>query len=599
MGAGNLEDMEDYDPLAVFEAEARSLVRKALDDLGTAIELSMDIPQNQMADIAFPCFPAARELKRSPGDIALAIVEKIGDTRIFEKVESTGPYVNFFFNNTRLTTSTLELISRKKNEYGHLPPTGEKMILEHTSANPTGPLHVGRARNPIIGDTMARIFRKRGYDLDVQFYVDDMGKQLVILTWGHENIPDMGVDDLRADLKFVRYYQEANKMMEDDPSILDQINHLITIYEEGEPDISGKVRRNCEAILDGMLTSMRRLDVHYDSFAWESKYVRDGSVKEVIEKLRASEFTGDDNGALYLDLEEFGIHGRENKLFLTRSDGTSLYTTRDIAYHIEKLASSNIAINVLGEDHKLKAEAVNLCLKIMGHGKGAKGQEDPVEVIFYAFVSLPEGKMSTRRGQVVYVDDLIEEAVSRAREEVERRRPELPDEIKCGIAEIVGIGAIRYNIIRVQAEKKMVFKWEEAMNFEGNSAPFIQYSHARASSILRSMNAPDDTNSKQGDVKLETYPKLSLLTHDSEINLIKALARFPSLIRKCADDRTPHHVASYAHELASLFNQFYRDCPVLSADGELRQARMVLVRCSKIVLQNTLDTLGIVAPEEM
>ncbi|MCK5038997.1 MAG: arginine--tRNA ligase, partial [Thermoplasmata archaeon] len=452
---------EDYDPLAGLEDEAKALVREALDELGTTIELPMDIPKNQVADIAFPCFLATKELKRPPGDVASAIVEIIGTSSTFEKVESAGPYVNFFFNNDKLVSNTLGLVSRKKDQYGSLPPIGEKIILEHTSANPTGPLHVGRTRNPIIGDTMARILRKRGYDLDAQFYVDDMGKQLVILTWGHENILGLDVDDLRADMKFVKYYQEANRLMEDDPSILDQINHLITIYEEGEPGISDKVRKNCEAILNGMLTSMRRLDVHYDSFAWESKYVRDGSVKEVIEKLRASEFTGDDEGALYLDLEKFGIHGRENKLFLTRSDGTSLYTTRDIAYHIDKHNNFDKMINVLGEDHKLKAEAVSIALnKVLGY-------EKEVEVIFYAFVSLPEGKMSTRKGQVVYIDDLIEEAVSRALAEVEKRRPELPEEIKLGIAEAVGVGAIRYNIIRVQAEKQMVFKWEEAMNFEG------------------------------------------------------------------------------------------------------------------------------------
>ena len=245
------ENLEEFDPLAELEDGAKSLVRKALDELGSSIELPMDIPQNQVADIAFPCFLAAKELKCSPAEIASMIVEKIGDTSItsiFEKVESTGPYVNFFFNNNKLVSSTLEMISKKKDLYGHLPPMGEKVILEHTSVNPTGPIHVGRARNPIIGDTMARILRKRGYDLEVQFYVDDVGKQLVILTWGHENIPDLGVNDLRADFKFVKYYQEANRLMEEDSSILGKINDLISIYEEdGEADISKKVKKNCRS----------------------------------------------------------------------------------------------------------------------------------------------------------------------------------------------------------------------------------------------------------------------------------------------------------------------------------------------------------------
>ena len=571
----------ETDPLLKFEKEAKAQIKKAMDSLGADIDLPMEVPlQHEMGDFAFPCFLASKALRKSPNEISQSIVEMSGESQLFEKVESKGPYVNFFIDKKKLVSGTMKAIAGKKDNYGSFEPIGQTVILEHTSANPTGPLHVGRARNPIIGDTMARILRKRGYDLDVQFYVDDMGKQLVILTWGHENIKDLDISEDRADHMFVKFYQKANELMEDDPSILDQINHLITIYEEGEPDISAKVRKNCEAILDGILTSMRRLDVHYDSFAWESKYVRDGSVKKVIDDLAASDFTDYDDNALYLDLEKFGIAGRENKLYLTRSDGTSLYTTRDIAYHIEKIMNFDKIINVLGEDHKLKAEAVNICInKVLNHDKN-------IEVIFYAFVSLPEGKMSTRKGQVVYIDDLIEEAVSRAREEVEKRRPELPEEIKCGIAEEVGIGAIRYNIIRVQAEKQITFRWEEAMNFEGNSAPFIQYSHARASSILRKSGGPDNFEPDH-------------LSHDSEIALIKTLARFPSTIRKCADDRAPHLLASYAYELASRFNQFYRDCPVLSADDEVKKARLALVESTKIVLQNTLNTLGIVAPEEM
>ncbi len=586
--------MAKFDPLYIFEKEAKDQMRMVLNSLGAEEDLLLPgLKLHQHSDYAFVCFATAGPLGMKPQELAEKLVAGIGDNPLFEKIENVGPYVNFYIDRKELALRTMEMVTRTKDRYGSFDMEGQppKVILEHTSANPTGPLHVGRARNPIIGDTMARILRKRGYDLDVQFYVDDMGKQLVILTWGHENITGLDVESDRADHKFVKYYQEANRLMEEDTSINEEINKLISIYEEdGDAEISKKVRKNCEDILDGMLAPMRRLDVHYDSFAWESKYVRDGSVKQVIDKLRASEFTGEDEGALFLDLshEQLNKAGRENKLFLTRSDGTSLYTTRDIGYHLEKLANSNIAINVLGEDHKLKAWAVNACLQILEKGSVdiSSCDSDPVEILFYAFVSLPEGKMSTRKGHVVYMDDLIEEAVSRALDEVEKKRPELPDEIKHGIAEIVGVGAIRYNIIRVQAEKQMTFKWEEAMNFEGNSAPFIQYSHARASSILRKTTPPENFDP-------------GLLVHDSELDLIKTLAKFPSLIFKCADDRTPHIIASYAYELASLFNQFYRDCPVLSAEEDIMGSRLNLVKCSKMVLQNALNTLGIVAPEEM
>ena len=194
--------------------------------------------------------------------------------------------------------------------------------------------------------------------------------------------------------------------------------------------------------------------------------------------------------------------------------------------------------------------------------------------------------MSTRRGRVVYLDDLIDEAVARAREEVNTRRPELASELRRGIAEAVGTGAIRYNIIRVQAEKQIVFRWEEALSFEGNSAPFVQYSHARASSILRKTAV------------MGSY-ELKLLKHSSEIQLIKALARFPGIIKESGENMECHPIANYAFELASLFNQFYRDCPVLQAEPEIMNARLALVTVSRYAMSNVLDTLGLVAPEEM
>jgi arginyl-tRNA synthetase len=289
--------------------------------------------------------------------------------------------------------------------------------------------------------------------------------------------------------------------------------------------------------------------------------------------------TAEEDGALYLDLETIGITGQENKFFLTRGDGSSLYSTRDMAYHLDKLARYDRAIDVLGEDHRLKAKVVGIGVKLLG-------QEKPIEPVFYSFVSLPEGKMSTRRGRVVYLDDLIEESVALAREEVEKRRPELSEELKRGIADAVGTGAIRYNIIRIQAEKQLVFKWEEALNFEGNSAPFIQYSHARASSILRKAT------------ELGEYD-ISLLSHPSEVSLAKILARFPSVISDCGRSMESHLLAAYAFELAAMFNQFYRDCPVLVAEEKLKNARLALVTASKIVMGNALDALGIIAPEEL
>ena len=568
------------DPLAMFRERACILVDGALANLGTATRIPLEIPPAGMGDFAFPCFTLAKELKKSPAEIAKTLAGMIPKDQLFRAVEAKGPYVNFHTEPSELGRITIEAVLDSREEYGNAEPTGQKILLEHTSANPNGPLHVGRARNPIIGDTLARILRRCGHDVTTEFYVDDMGKQQVTLTWGVENLRMKGEAPKKQDHALVWFYQEASRLMAQDQQVLAQIDSMIATYEKKDPAIAERVRKNCQKVLDGMTASLRRMDINFDSFAWESRYIFDGSVDKVIAHLRTLECTAEEEGALYLNLEEFGITGQENKFYLTRGDGSSLYSTRDMAYHLDKLQKYDRAIDVLGEDHRLKAQVVGIGVKLLG-------AEKPIEPVFYSFVSLPEGKMSTRRGTVVYLDDLIEESVARARAEVELRRPELSEDLKRGIAEAVGTGAIRYNIIRVQAEKQMVFKWEDALNFEGNSAPFIQYSHARASSILRKATA------------YKSYDA-GLLVHPSETELIKALARFPSVLATCGKDMASHPVALYAYELASLFNQFYRDCPVLvAADENLKNARLALVTATKFVLLNALDTLGIIAPEEL
>ncbi|MCK5397137.1 MAG: arginine--tRNA ligase [Thermoplasmata archaeon] len=567
-------------PLEMFKSRAIELVNNALASLDLNVELPLEIPPENMGDYAFPCFMLSKEMKKSPADIAKQLSQEIPEDLTFSRIEARGPYINFYINPEMLVQITIESIMDKREEYGMWPQTDVKINLEHTSANPNGPLHVGRARNPILGDTIARILRKCGHDVITEFYVDDMGKQQVTLTWGVENLTREGEIPEKMDHAMVWYYQEATKQMEENPDVLEQINQIVAKYEEKDEEISARVKENCKKVLSGMTTSLRRLDIHFDNFAWESKYIFNGSVDTVVEDLKNHEFTDYEDSALYLDLEKVGITGQENKLYLTRSDGSSLYTTRDIAYHLDKLANYDLAIDILGEDHKLKAKVVQLAVGLLGHEK------EKIEPLFYSFVSLPEGKMSTRKGRVVTLDDLIDESVGRAREEVEKRRPELAQELRRGIAEAVGTGAIRYNIIRVQAEKQIVFKWEEALSFEGNSAPFVQYSHARASSILRK-------TSVMGEYELK------LIKHPSEIQLVKALASFPALIKECGKNMECHPMAGYAFELASLFNQFYRDCPVLQAEEDVMNARLALVTVSRYVMSNVLDTLGLIAPEEM
>jgi len=574
-------------PAEEFEDEVAGKLKELLVkiDREFAENIKLEIPPSpDKGDLSFACFPLAKILKKPPQEISAEIARAVEKGEWIDRVEACGGYVNFFINVEKLCAETVRLIREMDEKYGSFESRKEKVIIEHTSANPNGPLHVGRARNPIIGDTLVRVYRFYGYSVKSQFYVDDLGKQVAILAWGLKNIDPSTLPPPsreKADHHLVRFYQRAYQMMEENPDVEEEINEITRLCESGDEKTIEMVREAYEKALDGIKESLKRINVEFDEFVEESRFVRDGSVYKVVEELKKSKYAGSEDGAWYIDLKEFGIQGRDTRFFFTRKDGTTLYATRDIAYHIWKLNQADIIINVLGEDHKLEAKQVEIALRILGMKRLPK-------VVFYSFVTLPEGKLSTRRGRVIYLDDLIDEAIERAYREVKKRRGnELDEERLREIAEIVGIGALRYNIVKIQPEKDIVFKWEEALNFEGDSAPFVQYAHARACSILRKESAPEKITVRN-------------LKHPSEISLAKVLSRFPNVVKISCTQNRPHLIPSYLFELASTFNQFYRDCPVLKAESEeIRKERLALVDSVRIVLRNGLSLLGIEAPEEM
>ena len=574
----------DY-PINTIKTEIITLLEQTLSKLNYKIKINLEMPPEDMGDFAFPCFSLAPIAKKSPNEISKDICKKIPKSDWIDKIESKGGYVNFFLNNKMLIENTLKSIFKNREKYGYLSSKKERVLVEHTSANPNGPLHVGRARNPIIGDTIVRIYKAAGYSVESQFYLDDMGKQVAILAWGVKNIEPKDIpksDYDKPDHKTVGFYQVVSKRMEEDEKIYEQIGEIVKKLEEGDKKTIDMIHEAYRPVLDGIIQSLKRINIDIDRYIPESNFVRDKSVEFVVEKLKKSDICGIEQGAYFLDLKRYGIKGRNTKFVFLRNDGTTLYATRDIAYHLWKAKNADILINILGEDHKLESKQVEIALDLVG----AKNVPKP---IFYAFVSLPGGKMSTRRGRVVFIDDLVDECVQRALEEVKKRRGhELSDKKMIEISEIVGIGALRYNIIKVQPEKEIVFKWDEALNFEGNAAPFIQYSHARACSIFEKKN--DDI----------TDVDSSVLKHNSEIELIKKLAFLPNVIEDACKGNKPHILTTFVFEVASKFNQFYRDCPVIHEENKkLRIARLELVDATRITIKNCLDLLGIVAPAEM
>jgi len=572
-----------HDPWREVLAEAHRQILAAEAALGLpTTPPKFDEPPEGMGDLAVPAFAYAKAARRAPPDIAKDLATAMPASPWFPTVAASGGYVNLTIDSARLADLTLATIRERSQQYGFLPPNGRRVLLEHTSVNPTGPLHVGRARNSLIGDTLARILRMAGYHVTTEFLVNDIGRQMVLLAWGVTHIPDPELpppERERDDYRLTRNYQAANARAERDPEVNREVERMMHRLENGDEALTQEVHGIAKRILAGIEETLARLDIRFDSFFWESSLILGGKVEPVKERLLALPEVGEEGGSHFIDLAPYGVQGRNTKWFFVRRDGTSLYPTRDIAYHLDKFARGDEAIVVLGENHRLENAQLRIALRLLDAGKD-------VEPVFYSYVSLPEGGMSMRKGRVVFVDDLIDEAVARAFAEVSTRRGDLPEDRRRAIAEFVGTGALRYNVGRVQAEKPITFRWEDALNFEGDSAPFLQYAHARACGIL----------AKAGGARPSERASVS---HPSEAQLVKLLARLPSTVAACAAGRRVHPLAAYAYGLAVQFQRFYEECPVLQAEEPLRSSRLALVQGTRIALGNALRGLGLEAPEEM
>jgi len=524
------------------------------------------------ADIASTiAFALAKQKKQAPLKIAQDLAGELSRNPALAgvKIEAKGPYLNFIFGSAYVSEAVREAV---QPGYGNLPKKPVRVVLEHTSANPNGPLHVGHIRNSIIGDTLARAFRKAGYPLEVQYYVNDMGRQIAIVVWGFDNLDSAVQKGEKEDAHIARVYIAANREIEKDEGITQQVNTLMQLVENGDPATVKKFRREVSRCLDGFKVTMKDLNVAHDRFVWESDFIRNGNTERIINKLKRLPQARDEE-TLALDLSEFGF---SNKYVIRRSDGTSVYAARDLAFHAWKGANFDRIIDVLGADHKLIGAQLQCTMKLLG--------EKVPEIVHFEFVSLPEGSMSTRAGKFVSADDLITEIRKRAFEEVTMRRPELEEETRKSIARSVGLAAIRYDIVKVSPEKSTVFDWKDALDFERQSGPYIQYAHARACSILE---------------KAGTFSECFELETGQEIALAKKIACFPGVIESVVAELHPHILAIYARELADTFNSFYHFEPVLKSEGKIRDRRLTLVKAAQNTLKESLQTLGIDAIHTM
>ena len=616
--------------------------------------LVLDLPPSmQFGELSSSvCFELAKMIRESPRVLAEKIASRIdvSASSLVERVEAAGGgYINFYADYANFSALTLESARRFDREYGFVK-TGmpKKVIVEHTSVNPVHPIHIGQARNPILGDALARILRARGHEVYTHYYIDDVGRQTAVIAYGYKKLgmpkpegkPDHFIGVIYTITNCIIEIQRLKRQVEDakkkadseelrrlqrqlddwmavavelqtkhretfdrlldeilkDENPEEEIGKLIRDYEAGKEEAKKLIRRVCEICLEGFRQTLSRAGIYFDSWDWESELTWTGKVQDVIARLERTPYVFYEGGVLEFDAEKIARDLDLKKIFglkedyevpsltLIRADGTTLYTTRDIAYSIEKFKKAEWVINVVGMEQSLPQLQIKLALCALGYVDYAKN----LTHFAYNLVNLPGYKMSSRRGRYITFDEVMDEAIEKAYQEVSKRSLHLSEEERRKISNLVGIGAVKYALVEVDPAKPVVFTWERVINFERNSAPYIQYSHARACSILRKAK------------KEVENPDYSLLTHNLEKELILMLARWPEIFIDAAENLKPHNIAEFANALADKFNSFYNALPVIKAEpSELSEARLALTDAVRIVLRNSLNLIGIEAPQKM
>lgn len=524
-------------------------------------------PSSEMGDYSFPCFALSKKLKKNPNEIAQNLKDKIKLPKKFEEVKVSEAYLNFYLNKKALAEKIVKEILSKKDKFGSLDfGKGKKALVEHTSVNPNASPHIGRARNAIVGDSIVRLLNFVNFKTQVHYYVNDVSKQIAMLVLAN-------ADKLKFE-SMLKKYIEISAKVEKSKKLEQEVFELLRKFEKKDKSVMKKFKKITDTCVKGQEKILSEIGIKYHSFDYESNYI--SKTKSVLEKLKKTKkLFKDDEGRIILNQKGTSVENKMKSpvLVLTRSDGTALYPLGDMAYTLDKLKKAKKNVIVLGEDHKLYFQQLSETLKLL--------KLTPPEIVHYSFILLKEKnkskKMSTRKGEVVLLENFIKLAITKAKKEISKRKTK-------GNPKAVGVGAVKYSILKNNLGKAILFDLDEALNFEGDTGPYIQYSYARASSIL------SKAKSKKGKSQI-------LELDDSEIKLVKKLFQFPEIIEKAYKDLNPSYIANYSYQLAKTFNEFYHSCPVINSKQEI--FRINLVKSFRQVLKNSLNLLGIDVIEKM
>ena len=643
-------------PYGVLIDEIYDVLSKPLATLGASFN---DItvtkpPSKDYGDISVSVFNLARKLNVKPEELAEGLKRelKLPKEGLLLSAQAVKGFINFKVDKNKYFRLIINVVSKLRDKYGYNPvEVPLKVLIEHTSVTPVKPMHIGHLRNALLGDSLARLLKFRGHEVETHFYVNDVGLQVAYAAYAYKHAKDLKpatkidhwigamysiinalteivslrdeyneakdrdserarmilkkIDEWMATLarfkeKFPELVERLLTIVERVEKPMDEIYKLNRDYERGELYAVKLVKEVSEKCLEGYRETLKKLDIEFDSWDWESLLtVWNNFVYEIMDRLSETGYTTREDGALVLladqVVKDFDLYdvldiprGYEvPKFVLARSDGTTLYATRDVAYTIWKMKRADLVINVIGVEQKLEQLQVKISLWLLGY----RNQLNKVIHHAYEVVNVVGGKLSGRRGRYITVDELVDEAVKRAYEEIVKRSRGVSESEAIEIAKTVGVGAIKYAFLSVTPSRPLSFDWNRVLDFTRNSGPFVQYAYTRAKSILRKSRV-EDPLSQDFDV--------GLLKEDLEVELMESIGEFPEVVAKAADNLKVDLIASFTNRIATTFNSFYDKYPVLSAkSSELRAVRLAMTQAFCITIKNALNILGIRAPEKM
>ncbi len=557
------------------------MAKKISEQVDMELEKVMDLieipPQSNMGDYAFPCFQLAKTMRKPPHMIAKELADKFAKDNVLEKAEAAGGYLNFFINREEYTKHTINEVLEKGSNYGKQKGNEDKTVLvEFSSPNIAKPFHIGHLYTTVIGSAIEKVFRHLGYNTQRLNHIGDYGTQFGKLIsaykrWGNEEVIDK--DPINELLKiYVKFHEEAQK----DESLEREGRMYFRQLEENEPEATAIWQKFKDLSLREFKELYKVLNIEFDSYNGESFY--SDKMPEIIEMLYAKKLLVESEGARIVDLSEFNLP----PCLVIKSDGATIYVTRDLAAALYRKRAYDFYKNVyvVGGTQTLHFKQVFAIMKLLGY----EWADDCVHV-GTALVKFADKKLSTRKGDVIFAKEVIEEAEEKTLEVIESKNPNLAN--KELVAKQVGIGAIIYTFLKNSRERDVVFSWEESLSFEGESGPYVQYGYVRGNSILN----------KAGSYNKN--PDLSVLTSEDEFNLVKLLGSMDEVLKEAAERYEPFVVTRYATDLAKAYNKFYNSHHILNAEEKVKDARLALTKAVCIVLKISLGILGMETPEGM